>query len=123
MTSCTVSPLLAENVGTGCGEAPRVGAEPWFGAAGGRHADAGRRGRGDADEPRLGGDQIMKTYASWTKCHARFIVMSGFFNPEHYKDHPKVIGCLSKPISNDALKKMVGKAEASLKAEAKSEKR
>ena len=64
----------------------------------------------DLNLPRLGGDQIMKTYANWTKCHARFIIMSGYFNPDLYKDHPKVVGCLNKPISTEALKKMVEKA-------------
>ena len=71
----------------------------------------------DLNLPRLGGDQIMKTYANWTKCHARFIIMSGFFNPDHYKDHPKVVGCLHKPISADSLKKMVEKAEGVLVSE------
>ena len=28
-----------------------------------------------------------------------------------FKDHPKVIGCLHKPITNDALKEMVAKAQ------------
>jgi hypothetical protein len=59
----------------------------------------------------------MKTYANWTKCRARFIIMSGFFNPEHYKDHPKVVGCLSKPISSDTMKKMVEKAQEAIMAE------
>jgi CheY-like chemotaxis protein len=67
----------------------------------------------------LGGHEIMDTYAGWSKCRAHFIIMSGCFDPERYKDHPKVIGCLHKPITNDALKEMVAKAQkfiAGLKA-------
>jgi Response regulator containing CheY-like receiver, AAA-type ATPase, and DNA-binding domains len=65
----------------------------------------------DLNMPRLGGNEIMETYAGWSKCHARFIIMSGCFDPERYKDHPKVIGCLHKPITNDALREMVIKAQ------------
>jgi DNA-binding NtrC family response regulator len=77
----------------------------------------------DLNLPRLGGDQIMKTYANWTKCQARFIIMSGYFNPDNYVNHPKVVGCLHKPISNDTLKKMVAKAEEALNADTKTTKK
>jgi DNA-binding NtrC family response regulator len=77
----------------------------------------------DLNLPRIGGDQIMKTYANWTKCQARFIIMSGYFNPDNYINHPKVVGCLHKPISNDTLKKMVAKVEAALSADTKSTKK
>ena len=59
----------------------------------------------DLNLPRLGGEEVMKTYAHWTKCRARFIVISGLPIPEHYVDHPKVLGCLDKPVSTEALKR------------------
>jgi DNA-binding NtrC family response regulator len=65
----------------------------------------------DLNMPRLGGHEIMATYATWSKCRAQFIIMSGCFDPERYKDHPKVIGCLQKPITNEALREMIGKAQ------------
>ena len=65
----------------------------------------------DLNMPRLGGQEIMDTYAGWSKCRAYFIIMSGCFDPERYKDHPKVVGCLHKPITNDALRQMVAKAQ------------
>jgi CheY-like chemotaxis protein len=70
----------------------------------------------DLNMPRLGGQEIMDTYAGWSKCRAHFIIMSGCFDPERYKDHPKVVGCLHKPISNDALRQMVAKAQGVIAA-------
>lgn len=65
----------------------------------------------DLNMPRLGGHEIMETYAGWSKCRAHFIIMSGCLDPDRYKDHPKVIGCLHKPMTNDVLRDMVEKAQ------------
>lgn len=64
----------------------------------------------DLRMPRLSGDQVMETFAHWSDCKSKFIIMSGHVDPSRFKDHPKVIGCLQKPIEGPVLIKMVGEA-------------
>ena len=64
----------------------------------------------DLRMPRLSGDQVMETFAHWGECRARFIIMSGHVDPSRFKDHPKVIGCLQKPIEGPVLINMVNEA-------------
>jgi len=64
----------------------------------------------DLRMPRLSGDQVMETFAHWGECRARFIVMSGHLDSSRFKDHPKVIGCLQKPIEGQLLIDTVNRA-------------
>ncbi len=64
----------------------------------------------DLRMPRLSGDQVMETFAHWGECRARFIIMSGHVDTGRFKDHPKVVGCLQKPIEGPVLIKMVNEA-------------
>jgi DNA-binding NtrC family response regulator len=64
----------------------------------------------DLRMPRLSGDQVMETFAHWGDCRARFIIMSGHVDPTRFKDHPKVVGCLQKPIEGQVLINMINKA-------------
>ncbi len=64
----------------------------------------------DLRMPRLSGDQVMETFAHWGECRARFIIMSGHVDPSRFKDHPKVIGCLQKPIEGPVLTNLVNEA-------------
>ncbi len=64
----------------------------------------------DLRMPRLSGDQVMETFAHWGECRARFIIMSGHLDTNRFKDHPKVVGCLQKPIEGPVLIKMVNDA-------------
>jgi DNA-binding NtrC family response regulator len=64
----------------------------------------------DLRMPRLSGDQVMETFAHWGECRARFIIMSGHVDPSRFKDHPKVIGCLQKPIEGPVLINLVNEA-------------
>jgi DNA-binding NtrC family response regulator len=73
----------------------------------------------DLKMPRLGGDQVMNTFAHWSNCRARFIIMSGHVDPDRFKNHPKVIGCLHKPIEGDTLINMVNQAGLLLAGEKK----
>jgi FixJ family two-component response regulator len=36
--------------------------------------------------------------------------MSGHVDPTRFKDHPKVVGCLQKPIEGQVLINMINKA-------------
>lgn len=71
----------------------------------------------DLKMPRLGGNELMQTFAGWTDCKAYFIVMSGHFDPERYKDHPRVVGCLHKPFPKDELVKLLKEAQQRLTKE------
>ena len=73
----------------------------------------------DLRMPRLSGDQVMETFAHWGECRARFIIMSGHVDTSRFKDHPKVIGCLQKPIEGAVLINMVNEAGKLIAAEKK----
>jgi DNA-binding NtrC family response regulator len=73
----------------------------------------------DLRMPRLSGDQVMETFAHWGDCRARFIIMSGHVDPTRFKDHPKVVGCLEKPIEGQVLINMINKAGKLLAEEKK----
>lgn len=64
----------------------------------------------DLAMPRLGGDELIQTFAHWENCSVHFIVISGAFDPEVYRDHPKVVGCLHKPFQLQALNGLVAEA-------------
>ena len=57
----------------------------------------------DLAMPRLGGDELIQTFAHWENCSVHFVVISGAFDPEVYRGHPKVAGCLHKPFQLQAL--------------------
>ncbi len=73
----------------------------------------------DLRMPRLNGDQVMETFAHWGECRARFIIMSGHVDTSRFKDHPKVVGCLQKPIEGTVLINMVNEAGKVIAAEKK----
>lgn len=64
----------------------------------------------DLAMPRLGGDELIQTFAHWENCSVHFIVISGAFDPEVYRDHPKVVGCLHKPFQLQALDSLIVEA-------------
>lgn len=64
----------------------------------------------DLAMPRLGGDELIQTFAHWESCSVHFVVISGAFDPEVYRDHPKVVGCLHKPFQLHALDGLVAEA-------------
>jgi len=64
----------------------------------------------DLAMPRLGGDELIQTFAHWENCCVHFVVISGAFDPEVYRDHPKVVGCLHKPFQLQGLNEMVAEA-------------
>lgn len=73
----------------------------------------------DLAMPRLGGDELIQTFAHWENCSVYFVVISGAFDPDVYRDHPKVVGCLQKPFHLQALNELV--AEAGRRREARRE--
>ncbi len=64
----------------------------------------------DLAMPRLGGDELIQTFAHWESCSVQFVVISGAFDPEVYRDHPKVAGCLHKPFQLHALDGLIAEA-------------
>lgn len=64
----------------------------------------------DLAMPRLGGDELIQTFAHWRSCSVYFVVISGAFDPEVYRDHPKVVGCLHKPFQLQALNALIAEA-------------
>jgi DNA-binding NtrC family response regulator len=64
----------------------------------------------DLAMPRLGGDELIQTFAHWKNCSVHFVVISGAFDPEVYRDHPKVVGCLPKPFQLQALDGLIAEA-------------
>lgn len=64
----------------------------------------------DLAMPRLGGDELIQTFAHWENCSVYFAVISGAFDPEVYHDHPKVVGCLHKPFQLQALNALIEEA-------------
>jgi len=64
----------------------------------------------DLAMPRLGGDELIQTFAHWENCNVCFVVISGAFDPEVYRDHPKVAGCLHKPFQLHALDGLIAEA-------------
>lgn len=57
----------------------------------------------DLKMPRLSGDQLLNSFAYWTTCTTRFLIVSGGDNLEQYKDHPKLVGILHKPFALNDL--------------------
>jgi len=70
----------------------------------------------DLAMPRLGGDELIQTFAHWRHCSVHFVVISGAFDPEVYRDHPKVVGCLHKPFQLQALDAFIDEAGRRRKA-------
>lgn len=64
----------------------------------------------DLAMPRLGGDELIQTFAHWRGCSVHFVVISGAFDPEVYRDHPRVVGCLHKPFQLHALDALIAEA-------------
>jgi DNA-binding response OmpR family regulator len=69
----------------------------------------------DLRMPRLGGDEVMETFANWSRCKSYFIVMSGVMEVAKYASHPRVVGVLHKPFKLAELGALLKKAEPLLK--------
>jgi two-component system OmpR family response regulator len=66
----------------------------------------------DLKMPRLSGDELMDSFAYWSTCTTRFLIVSGANDLEKYQGHPKLAGILHKPFELKDL-------EAAITAEAK----
>jgi DNA-binding NtrC family response regulator len=61
----------------------------------------------DLSMPRLTGTELLESFAHWNNVNTRFIVVSGFVDPERYAKHPKIVGCLQKPFPFEKLGEVV----------------
>jgi DNA-binding response OmpR family regulator len=52
----------------------------------------------DFKMPRMSGEEVMQSFAHWSTCRTRFLIVSGAENLEVYLSHPKVAGILHKPF-------------------------
>lgn len=57
----------------------------------------------DLKMPRMSGDELMNTFAHWSTCTTRFLIVSGGDNIDDYKDHPRLAGSLRKPFALSEL--------------------
>ena len=71
----------------------------------------------DLKMPRLSGDELLDSFAYWSTCTTRFLIVSGGDNLDQYKNHPKLAGILHKPFALSELEAAVNlEAERQKKA-------